>query len=200
MDDPARNPEDTERLLGQALAGDRQAVEQLFALHRPYLHHLVELRLDPRLRPRVDPSDVVQEAQLEALRRLPEYLRQQPLPFRLWLRQLTYDRLLMAYRRHVKTARRAVGQEVGLPDRSSLLLAQQLLAGGSSPSQQVSKEEMARRVRQALAKLPEADREVLMLRTFEGLSFQEVSHLLQIEPAAARKRHGRALLRLHQLL
>jgi RNA polymerase sigma-70 factor (ECF subfamily) len=53
---------------------------------------------------------------------------------------------------------------------------------------------------QAVAQLPEADREVVLLRHFEGLTNQEVACLLGIDPAAASKRHGRALLRLHRLL
>jgi RNA polymerase sigma-70 factor (ECF subfamily) len=190
----------TERLLRQARAGDRQAVEQLLAQHRPYLCQFVELRLDLQLRSRVDPSDVVQEAQIEAVRRLDAYLEQAPLPFRLWLRQLASDRLLMMRRRHVKAARRAVGQEVALPERSSLLLAQQLLAAGSTPSQKLGQQELAGRVREAVAQLPSADREILVMRTFEALSFEEVGYLLELDPAAARKRHGRALLRLHKIL
>jgi RNA polymerase sigma-70 factor (ECF subfamily) len=103
-------------------------------------------------------------------------------------------------RRHVKAARRAVDREVALPVRSSLLLAQQLIAPGSTPSQKLDHQELARRVRRAVAQLQDADREVLLMRTFEGLSFEEVGYLLEIDPAAARKRHGRALLRLHKIL
>ena len=74
------------------------------------------------------------------------------------------------------------------------------MAGDSTPSQQLDQQELARRVRQAVAQLPDPDREVLMMRTFEGLSFEEVGVLLEIDPATARKRHGRALLRLHKIL
>jgi RNA polymerase sigma-70 factor (ECF subfamily) len=81
-----------------------------------------------------------------------------------------------------------------------LLLAQQLLAPGSTPSQRLDRREMARRVRQALAQLPESDREILLMRAYEGLSNQEVGYLLEIDPDAASKRHGRALLRLHKIL
>src|SRR6516225_8426712 len=116
-------PAETRRLLGRARGGDREAVEELFIRHRPYLRRLVELRLDPRLRPRVDASDVVQEAQLEAARRLDGYLQMPALPFRLWLRRLAYDRLLMLRRYHLAAERRSVIREVALPDRSSLLLA-----------------------------------------------------------------------------
>jgi RNA polymerase sigma-70 factor, ECF subfamily len=200
MDQLSPDSAETQRLLQQARAGDRQGFEQLLAMHRPYLRRLVELRLDPRVRPRVDPSDVVQEAQIEAVRRLADYLRHSPMPFRLWLRQLAHDRLLMMHRRHVQAARRDVGREVALPEHSSLLLARQLLAAGSTPSEKLDQQELARRVREAVAQLPEADREVLLMRTFEGLSFDEVGCLLGVDPDAARKRHGRALLRLHQLL
>lgn len=200
MDQVNPDSAETQHLLEEVRAGNRQAFEQLLAQHRPYLSQLVELRLDPKLRSRVDPSDVVQEAQMEAVRRLDAYLEQAPMPFRLWLRQLAHDRLLMARRRHVKAARRAVDQELALPEGSSVLLAQQLLAAGSSPSQHLGQQEMALRVRQAVDQLAATDRDILLMRTFEGLSFEEVGYLLEIDPAAARKRHGRALLRLHQIL
>jgi RNA polymerase sigma-70 factor (ECF subfamily) len=191
---------ETQRLLRRARAGDRPAVAQLLARHRAYLHRVVELRLDPRLGPRVDPSDVVQEAHLEALKRLDVYLRRPALPFRLWLRQIACDRALKARRHHLATSRRALGREVPLPEQSSLVLAGRLLAGGPSPGQQLDDRELARRLRQAVARLAEADREVVVLRHFEGLSNQEVAHLLDLDPATASKRHGRAMLRLHRIL
>src|SRR6516165_12334958 len=91
---------ETRRLLERACAGEAEATERLLSRHRPYLRRLVELRLDPRLRPRVDASDVVQETHLEALRRLSAYLERRPLPFRLWLRQIACDCALKAHRRH----------------------------------------------------------------------------------------------------
>ena len=123
------------------------------------------------------------------------------MPFRLWLRKTAYERLLKVQRQHLKTAKRAAGREVCLPEESSLLLAEQLLAAGPTPSQQVAKRELARRIRSALSELPTAQREVLLMRNFEGLSYQEVAYILDIDAAAARKRYGRALLQLrHRLL
>jgi RNA polymerase sigma-70 factor (ECF subfamily) len=190
---------ETDRLLRLAHAGDQRAFEQLFARYRSFLHQVIALRLDPKLRPRVDPEDVVQETQLEVFRRLGDYLERQPMPFRVWLRKTACERLLKLREHHV-AARRSVQREVPLPQRSSLLLAQQLLAAGSSPSQQLSRREIARRMNGALTQLPEADREVLLMRHFEGLSYEEVGAALEIAPAAARKRYGRALLRLQQFL
>jgi hypothetical protein len=91
---------------------------------------MVELRLDPRLRARVDPSDVVQEAHLEAARRLQDDAQPPPMPFRLWLRQLASDRLLMLRRYHLAAARRSVYREIALPERSSMQLFGQFLASG----------------------------------------------------------------------
>jgi RNA polymerase sigma-70 factor (ECF subfamily) len=194
MSDAQPDSAETVRLLQQIRAGDRQAVEQLFAGHRPYLRRFVELRLDPRLRPRVDASDVVQEACLGA------YLERPPMPLRLWLRQIALGPTLKARRYHLGTARRTLDREVPLPEQPSLLLAGRLLAAGSTPGQHLDRHELARRLRQAVAQLPEADREVILMRHFEGLSNQEVGCLLGIDPATASKRHGRAMLWLHHLL
>lgn len=200
MDDATTDWGETQRRLEQVRAGNREVLDQLLAQHRPYLRQFVDLRLDPQLRQRVDPSDVVQEAQIEAIRRLDRYLDQPSMPFRLWLRQLTFDRLLMLRRRHVTAARRTVSQELVLPEGSSLVLAEQVLARGTTPAEALNQQELINHVRKAIAELPEADREILLMRSFEGLSFDEVAYILQINPVAARKRHGRALLRLHKIL
>src|SRR5262245_42349710 len=66
---PAPGSAATQALLDRVRAGQPKAIDELFERHRPYLCRLVELRIDPRLRARVDASDVVQETQLEANRR-----------------------------------------------------------------------------------------------------------------------------------
>jgi RNA polymerase sigma-70 factor, ECF subfamily len=200
MDELTPDSSETRNLLDQIQAGDRRAFERLFGRHRPELRQFIALRLDPRVRARLDPSDVVQETQMEAFRRLPDYLQRQPMPFRVWLRKTAYERLVMTRRQHVQAGKRTMEREVPLPERSSQLLARRLLRGGSTPSQQLQRRELVHRVRQALAQLAPADREILLMRNFEELSYQEVGFILDIEPATARQRHGRALLRLHKLL
>jgi RNA polymerase sigma-70 factor (ECF subfamily) len=198
--EPAHDSAETQRLLEEARAGAPGAVNRLLGRHRAYIGRFVELRLDPQLRARVDPSDVVQEAQMEAVRRLDGYLEGAPLPFRLWLRQIAQDRLLMLRRHHRGARRRAVTREAAWPDESSLAFARQLLASGTSPSARLAASELAQRVQRAVARLPEADREIVLLRNIEGLSNQEVAQLLAIQPATASQRYGRALLRLRKLL
>jgi RNA polymerase sigma-70 factor (ECF subfamily) len=200
MEPLALDSGETQRLLREARNGDLGARDQLLDRHREYLRRFVEVRLDPKIRARVDPSDVVQDTQMEALRRLERYLEKPPMPFRLWLRQLAYDRLLMVRRHHVTAARRAVRREVTLTDQSSLQLAGEVLASESTPSQQLVRHELVRRVRQAVALLPEGDREVLIMRNLEGLSNREVSQVLAIDPATASRRYGRAVLRLREIL
>ena len=106
MDDWASDSEETCALLREARGGDGRAFDRLFAHYLPRLQRFVELRIDPKLRPRVDPADVVQEAHLEAVRRLGGFLDNPAMPFRLWIRQIALDRLLMMRRRHVGAARR----------------------------------------------------------------------------------------------
>lgn len=200
MVDPKADSEETRDLLESSRAGDSQAFEELFDHYRAFLHRVVELRMCNKVRARVDPSDVVQETQLEAFRRLDDYLARQPMPFRLWLHKTAQEKLWKIQRGHLETGRRAMDQEVPLPEGSSWALVRGLLNPDSTPSQQMEKSEAAKKVRQAIARLAEADREILLMRNFEGLTNQEVAQLLDLEPATASKRHGRALLRLREVL
>jgi len=191
---------ETSDLLEDIAKGDRQALDRLLQRYRPRLYAFIEHRLDPRMRSRLDASDVVQEVQLEVTRRMDEFLGRNPMPFHLWVRKTAYERLLKLQRAHLRRARRSVDREVALPDHSSLLLAQPLLAGGSSPSQQLAAREFANRVGQAVTELPDTDREILLMRHAEELPYSEIACLLEIGAEAARKRYGRALLRLRTVL
>src|SRR5262245_54380922 len=200
MGQPQPDSAQTQQLLDLAQAGDPSACQRLLQRHRDELTAFVALRLDPRLRPRLDPSDVVQETQLEVLRRFEEFLRRRPMPFRLWLRRTAYERLLQLHRHHLQAERRSVRREAPWPERSSQVLAERLLAAASTPSQQLDRAEQMARLRRALGQLPAADRDLLLMRHQEGLSHEDAACILGITAAAARQRYGRALLRLHRLL
>jgi RNA polymerase sigma-70 factor (ECF subfamily) len=191
---------ETDGLLEAVRRGERQALDRLLIRHRDELRFFVEMRIDPRLAARVDASDVVQEAQVEMVRRIDDFLKRRPMPFRLWARKTAYERLHDLHRHHIKRARRSVLREAALPERSSLLLVRPLLRNASSPSQRLEARELAERVSQVVGQLAEADREILLLRHAEGMPFADIACLLEIEPAAARKRFGRALIRLQQRL
>jgi RNA polymerase sigma-70 factor (ECF subfamily) len=186
-------------LLERAGTGDATALGELIARHRDAVRRFIELRLDQKVRGRIDASDVIQEAHLEVVQRIEDYLTRRPMPFHLWLCRTAYENLLRLRRRHVEAAARAVGRENPLPDRSSILIARQVISG-IAPDRLAEEAELAGRVHDALARLDEVDREVLLLRSFEGLSNGEAATVLDIEPSAASKRYGRALLRLRQAL
>jgi RNA polymerase sigma-70 factor (ECF subfamily) len=188
----------TDRLLKQAQAGDRQAMDSLFAAHRAYLRCVIDLHMDDQLRKRVDASDVIQETQLEAAHRIQDYLSQPTVSFRIWLRQTALEQLINHRRRHVIAQKRSVRREVQLSDQSSFALAHRLLE--KRPSEIVRREELAQQVREAVASMGEADREMILLRHIEELTNQEVSEVLEIDAGTASKRYGRALRRFREKL
>lgn len=117
---------------------ERQLADALEAC-RPRLRRMVQVRLDPRLRGRVDPSDVIQEDFVDVAARLHEPRDESKLPFPLWVRLLTGHKLLEIHRRHLGAAmrdarREAKGAQHELPEASSISLLSALADGGTSPS------------------------------------------------------------------
>ncbi len=200
-----RTPEpDTEQLLDLAGQGDRTARNQLLDRYRQRLRALIVLRIDPQLAARIDPSDVVQESLAEADGKLSDYLRTRPLPFYVWLRARALERLADLHRLHVRAQKRSVRREevrlAYLPDESLVQLAGRLAAGGSTPSTHLQREEERQRLRTALERLAERDREVLVLRHLEQLSTREIAAVLGVTEGTVKVRHLRALQRLRGLL
>jgi RNA polymerase sigma-70 factor (ECF subfamily) len=194
---------DAEELLARASHGDAAAQQELLGQHGERLRKMVAARLDRRLAARIDPSDVVQEALLDASRLLPAYLRERPLPFYPWLRRLTWKRLVKFQQRHLAQKRSVTREEQQmplLPEESALELAGRLVAPGTSPSNHALREELRDRVQAALTQLPEPYREVLVLRFLEELSTSEMAAVLGTSEAAVKTRQTRALERLGRLL
>jgi RNA polymerase sigma-70 factor (ECF subfamily) len=197
--------EGSDELLQRALAGEAAALGRLFEQHRDRLRQMVRLRLDRRLYGRLDPSDVLQEAYLDLARRLPEYADDPAVPFYLWLRALTGQRLVDLHRRHLGAKMRDAGLEVSLyrgalPQASSASLAQQLLGRLTSPTQAAVRAETQLRVQEALNSMDPMDREVLTLRHFEMLTTEETAQVLGIKRSACANRYVRALKRLKGIL
>jgi RNA polymerase sigma-70 factor (ECF subfamily) len=192
-------------LLDQARAGDTQALATLFDRYRDRLRHMVRLRLDRRLSGRLDPSDVLQEAFVEASKRLTPKPRERAMPAFLWLRLVTGQALIDLHRRHLGAKMRDAGLEVSLhrgsiPQASSLSLAELLLGRLTSPTLAAQRAEMQHRLQEALNRMDPIDREVLVLRHFEELSNVETAQVLGLEPTAASNRYIRALRRLKEIL
>ena len=199
-DSSLHDSHETGRLLEQAAAGDRTAFEALFARNRQPLRQLIELRLDRKLLRRVDPSDVVQETHVAALRRFEDFLARRPMPFRLWLEKTARERIVKLRRRHRHAKRRSVNREVQLPEHTSFALVQVLCAPSRNPRDEASRRDLLQRIRAGLNRLPEIDREILIMRYLEHHDNQEISEVLGMKPDAVSRRHGRALLKLSKLL
>jgi RNA polymerase sigma-70 factor (ECF subfamily) len=195
-----REPSDTESWLNGLRLGEPRALAALFEYYAPRLRNMVRLRMGPSLRHRLDVSDVLQEAYLDAARKVGGYVREPKVVFYVWLRGVVEERLMILQRRHLGAKCRAVTREMPLPAESSALLARQLLARGSTPSQKLIKQELQRRVQQALSELDADDREVILLRHFEGMSNMEVAQALGIGQSGSTMRYGRALRRLKEIL
>lgn len=196
--------EDTDRLVHCAANGDATARRELLRRHRSRLTRMVAMRMDPRVRARFDPSDVIQDALVTANQRLSGYLREQPLPFYPWLRKIAWERLLQLHKKHLGAQKRSVGREAGQPgnisDDSVHVLADLLVDSITAPSAKMIKDEMRRRVSEALTSLRTRDREILELLYLEQLSSTETAAILEITPEIVRKRHFRAIRRLSNLL
>jgi RNA polymerase sigma-70 factor (ECF subfamily) len=191
--------------LSAAARGDESAVGCLLEAHRERLRRMIAARLDRRLAPRLDPSDVVQDTLADAARRLPEYLRERPLPFYPWLFRLAADRLARTHRDHVASTVRGIGREERLDDRLRVGTAERrwgdrLTVDETTPGRRLVREERQRLLAGAIERMDEADREVLGLRYLDRLAFDEIAAVLGIGLSAAKMRHLRALERLRRLL
>jgi RNA polymerase sigma-70 factor (ECF subfamily) len=196
---------ETNRLVQRAADGDQESWGALLTRHAERLRRMVAFRLDQRLQDRIDPSDVIQEAYLEAWTCLAEYLRQPALPFFLWLRGITGNKLRELHRHHLGTQMRDAAREVSLyrgtlPETTSAALAAQLLGHFTQPSQAAIRAEIKLLLQDALNSMDPLDREVLALRHFEHLSPGETAQVLGIKEKAAGMRYVRALRRLKEIL
>ena len=192
-------------LLARAQSGDEDAMAILFDQYGRRLRQMIRLRLDRRLQGRVDPSDVLQEAYLDARRKLPNYSTKDDLPFFLWLRLVVGQKLTDCHRYHLGAKMRDAGREISLhqgpmPMATSFALAAQLLGKMTTPSRAAMRAESRLRIQEALDAMDPIDREVLTLRHFEVLSNSETAQVLKLSQAAASNRYVRALKRMKRIL
>ncbi len=197
--------EQTEELLASARAGDPDAIGRLLQRHRQSIRRMIDLRMDRKIQRRLDASDIVQDVLIEANRRLADYLQNPVMPFHLWLRQMAKDRIIDAHRRHRRAARRSVDREQALAapgrlDQSTFDLAAELSDGELTPAAAATWRELQRRFQAAVETLDDGDREVVLMRHFEGLTNTETAQALGLSPPAAGMRYLRAMRRLRSLL
>jgi len=194
---------DPASLLDQARAGDGSALGRLLESYRGYLTVLAGVQIGRRLQGKVDAADVVQEAFLGAARDFGQFRGASEAEFLGWLRQVLVSVLANLVRHYQGTQRRNVRLECRLAaelDQSSQALDRGLAAAQSSPSQQAARREQSVLLADALARLPEEWRDVLILRHLEGLTFPEVARRLGRTVDSVKKQWPKALARLRSLL
>src|SRR5262245_46647269 len=194
---------DLEPLLDRARAGEAGALGMVLERYRPYLTLLARLEVGRRLQGKADEADLVQDAFLEAARQFDRFRGRGEPELTAWLRRILAGCLAMLARRYYGTQARDVRLERALADdldRSSRALDGGLIAPGSSPSQGASRREQAVLLADALQRLPADYREVIVLRSLEGLTFPEVAARMGRTPVSVERLWSRALPRLKQAL
>jgi RNA polymerase sigma-70 factor, ECF subfamily len=184
--------------------GGEAALGELFADFHDRLERMIEFRLDDRLRGRIDPEDVLQEAWLELSRRLHEYLSRPEVSLYVWVRQLTYQVLIDLQRRHFGQ-KRDPRQEVPWQgdvgrDTTSRVMAEAMAAQLTTPSQAAIRAEERDQLQQILQGMDPMDREVLALRHFEHLGNNQVAEILGLSATAASNRYVRAMAKLGNVM
>jgi RNA polymerase sigma-70 factor, ECF subfamily len=169
---------DAERMIADARAGDNATLGRLLELYRNYLRVLARVEIGRRLQGKIDASDVVQEAFLDAHRYFPRFRGTAEPQFAGWLREILAGTLANQVRRYAGTQARDVKLECGLAsdlDQSAAGLAAVAVDPHSSPSQQVLRGEQTLLVAEALSRLPDDYQTVIALRHMEGLTFPEIA-------------------------
>lgn len=192
-------------LVRRILAGDRDALGQLFAIYRPRLWRMVAFRLHPGLQGRIDADDVLQDAWLNALERIDHFYEGGGTSSFLWFRAIVIQTLVDLHRFHLGAQKRSTAREMSIGSgwtsgSTSSSLAFHLSDSARSPSSNASHAELTRRLDSVLLGMNEIDREILALRHFESLSNSEVAGLLNLSEQAASVRYIRALGRLKQIM
>lgn len=154
-----------------------QSTAESFEQFRGYLRMLVDFQMDPRLRGKLDPSGIVQQTLLEAFQAGANSETSgdgSPLP---WLRRILANNLADEIKK-LHRVKRGGGREVSLEqamEQSSLKLEAFAVADDPSPSHHLVKQEQVLRLTDALARLPDAQREALVLQHWHGWQLAQIA-------------------------
>jgi RNA polymerase sigma-70 factor (ECF subfamily) len=190
-------------LLVQAVDGTEAARGALLERYRAYLELLARVEIGRQLRSKVDTADVVQETFLEAHRSFGSFRGVGEREFVAWLRGILARRITHLARRYLGTQGRDVRRERELEidlDHSSRILDRGLLAPQSTPSHQMAQREQGVLLADAIGRLPDDYRDVVVLRHLEELSFPEIARRMERTLGSVQKLWVRALVQLRELL
>jgi RNA polymerase sigma-70 factor (ECF subfamily) len=183
-------------LIDEARGGNGVAMGSLLESYSRYLTLLARVQIGQRLQGKVDPADVVQETFLEAHRQFPQFRGTSEAEMTAWLRRILAGQLALLVRRYLGTKARDMNleRELGAQlDQSSEAIDRGLAASISTPSQRASRREQAVLLADALGRLPEDYREVIILRHLEGIAFADVAARMGRSVDSVQKLWVRAL-------
>ena len=193
------SPHEISPLLTAFRAGDRSAADVLLRRFEPWLKLMARVQWESRFHSKFDPSDVVQQAMIGAMKAAGQFRGTTESEFAAWLRQILAHALAHEIRRYAGTAKRHLDREIPLEQeltQASQQLGDLLAATGTSPSQQVVHREQSVLLAEVLERLPEDFREVVLLRNLEGLPHEEIARRMGRSTGAVRMLWVRALARL----
>jgi RNA polymerase sigma-70 factor (ECF subfamily) len=168
--------------------------------YRQYLLMLARVQLDADLQRKLDPSDIVQQTLLEAHQKQDQFRGETSGEMAAWLRQILAHNLADALR-SLRRAKRDIAREQHLGqalDASSARLEALLAAEQTSPSMHVARDEQAVALADALAQLPDAQREALVLQHWHGWSLKQIADHLDRTPTAVAGLLKRGLKQLRE--
>ncbi len=185
-------------LLHNARQGDRQSIGELLSQYRAYLTMLGAAQFQQRLRPRVSPSDIVQDVMLRAHRHFGQFRGETERELLGWLREILINSLARFVEQHVRAAKRDIRREVSLDNFTAAAgpLPEASPGKAEAPSAAIRLGEQSLLLTELLNQLPEHYREVLVLRNIQGLAFEEVAARLDRSPGATRMLWLRAIEKL----
>jgi RNA polymerase sigma-70 factor (ECF subfamily) len=195
----ANNSVHPEQLLERAKEGDHRALAELLGLYRNYLAILAQVHVDTTIQAKVDPSDLAQEACLQAARDFAQFRGNTEAEFTAWLRQILAHRGFTMIRQYKGAQRRNVCREEQIAaeiDGSSQALAHVPVSSRYSPSQSAARRETAVLLADALATLPTHYRDALVLHHLERRPLAEVAERMNRSLDSVKKLLARALIQL----
>jgi RNA polymerase sigma-70 factor (ECF subfamily) len=183
-----------EHRLREARAGSREALGAALEACRPFLLRLADLRLPVSLRPRADPSDLVQDTFIKAVRRFAQFRGSSEAEFRAWLSGILRNEGRNLSRRDGCRRKRHVARDLPLDRHGDTRdWKEELPAAPFLPIDEVLGHEEARALDEALPHLPAMQYATILLHVWGDYPFAEVGAIIDCSPEVARKLFARAV-------
>ena len=194
---------DADELVKRLKNQDHTALAELFEINRDRLSRMVSIRMDRRLKGRIDATDVLQEAYMILSQKIGNFADYPGMSPYVWMRLTVNDRLIALHRKHIQAGKRDARKEISMsqkanPDESSAEIVDTLADTVSSVGGKVARAEVTKMIKATLECMEAKDREIILMRIFEGMSNAEAAQALDLTANGASSRFSRAMDRLQK--